>query len=261
MISWDSLNTQKYYEKIHEIISSRGQWSDDIRFSKEGCSRHHIKCAAFGFGPETLDWSHNDNIIWLTHYEHLIVHKILAYDNMTNTLACSGYIMFRKFCTQRHLNVDEIDDEEMFNKIYHIAQSRPGELNGMFGRTHSKDSILKILEHRDYSVFHSKEFKEKCSLRCKESRWYTDGINESFTTNPPEGWHEGSKPGTNCGGKNASAIKCYVYDENKNLLDICECINYAGLKYGLKNREAKGHTGWEKGPYKGYYFIKESEVM
>ena len=36
----------KYLEFINHIINSRGQWSEEVRYSDRGCEKHHIipKC-------------------------------------------------------------------------------------------------------------------------------------------------------------------------------------------------------------------------
>lgn len=259
--TWLNLNTKNYYSYIQSIIDLRGQWNNELRVRPEGCSRHHIIPKAFGGEPAKLSWNCHENIIWLTHYEHLIAHKFLAYDNPDNPIACSGYIFFRKFCENHNISVDTIENEDLFNHIYHVAQSRPKELNGMYNRNHSKESkILISKNHRNHDWTQEERIAQ--SKRSSASKWYTNGEKEIFTSQlPPEGYYLGRKPGTNIGGKNAMAIKCYVYNKNRQLVDICDCINQAGLKYGIKNREAKKHTGWSKGPYKGYFFIKESEVL
>lgn len=196
----------------------------------------------------------------MTHYEHLLAHKILAFDNQNNALACSGYIFFRKFCENNNLQIDNIKDDLVFNHIYHTAQSRKGSLNGMYDKKHSEETKQLMSKNYKKRVYTNDE-RLRISKRSSVARWYNNGSTEVFTQSPPDKYKVGRLPGTNVGGKNAAAIKCYVYDINKQLLDICECINYAGLKYGLKDREAKKHTGWQKGPYKGYYFIKEQDKL
>ena len=260
MKDWATLNTINYYNFLNNIISSRGQWNDDVRYSADGCSRHHIIPRAFNGKPSKVTWEHHNNIIWLTHYEHLCAHKILAYDNPNHPIACSGYIFFRKFCEQHDLVVDNIEDIESFNNIYHVAQSRKGTLNGMYGRHHSE--VSKTLMKQNYKK-HEWTVEERLNRSnwSSKSKWYTNGDSETFTSSPPEGYYLGRKPGTNKGGKNSQALKCYVYNIDKQLLEVCDCINVAGLKYGLKDREAKRHTGWDKGPYKGFYFIKETDVI
>ena len=260
MKDWAKLNTTNYYNFLNNIISSRGQWNDTIRCSEDGCSRHHIIPRAFHSEPKKLTWDHHENVIWLTHYEHLIAHKILAYDNSDNSLACSGYIFFRNFCEQHKLTTDNIEDIEAFNKIYHKAQSREGTLNGMYGRHHSEATKVLMNQNHIKHVWTPEE-RLKQSGRASSSRWYTNGCFETFASSPPKGYYLGRKPGTNKGSKNSQALKCYVYNIDKQLLEVCDCINVAGLKYGLKDREAKRHTGWDKGPYKGFYFIKEKDVI
>lgn len=172
----------------------------------------------------------------------MIAHKILAYDNPEDTLACSGYIFFRKFCEQHNIEVDNIEDTNTFNNIYHKAQSRKGYLNGMYGKHHSEASKVSMKQNRTKHEWTAEE-RLKQSSHSSNSNWYTNGYIETFTSSPPEGYYLGRKLGTGKGSKNSQALKCYVYNADKRLLEVCDCINSAGLKYGLKDREAKRHTG------------------
>ncbi len=253
-LGWWALNTINYYNFIDNIINTRGQWNNEVR--KQGCSRHHIIPRSYGGLPVRLSWDHNNNVIWLTHFEHLIVHKILAYDNPEDPRACSGYVFFRKFCEKHNLEVEPIEDPALFNKIYSTGQSRPGSFNGMSGKHHSEETKSKMRVNHQYKEWTTDE-RIKVSVRSSKSRWYTDGTNEKFAIESPEGWHLGRKPGTGVGSKNAAAIKCYVYDESKNLVGTFGSIAEAEQSCGLKRNTAKRYTGWENGPYKGFYFIKE----
>lgn len=261
---WEELNTVRYYEYINSIIKERGQWSEEVKKSSDGCERHHIILECKGGIPDTkverLSWDNYQNIIWLTHKEHLIAHKILAEDNVDDNRVCGAYIILSKFCKRFNIELDL--PEDTFNQIYHSAQGHPGEENGMYNKNHTVESRLKM---SNYASNRTKEHRIKlskaASIRSQNSKWYTNGILEKFTYKCPDGWHEGRKPGTNSGSKNSMAIKCYVYDIDKNLLNIYDCINEAGKANGLKDREAKWHTGWDRGPYKGLYYIKESEVI
>lgn len=253
------INNITYQEFIQNIINTRGQWNipEGERFD-----RHHIIPRCLDGSGDKIDGSfkkksHNLNCIWLYQSEHYIAHYLLAKENMNNYKLCIAWYRMNKTIDTGNIYIDSLE----YEKLKNTAQSRPGELNGMFGKYHSEKSKKQMSQNHDSTWAKSEEGRQCRSEISKQSNWYTNGISETFSVICPDGWYKGRKPGTNVGGKNASAIRCYVYNLDKQLVDICECINYAGLKYGLADREAKDHTGWNRGPYKGYYFIKESEVL
>ena len=256
-MTWEELNLTEYLDYINQIIAARGQWSEEIKNCEYGCSRHHIKLKCKGGLPcksEGLNWEHHENIIWLTHYEHAIAHYILAKNNLSDYKVCSAFTYMQKFNEKHKIDLDFINPND-YNKIYSAAQARNGCNNGMFGRNHSEKSRLLMSQNMHPHIL-TEEERKKRSYIAKNSRWYNNGVCETFSLTCPEGWWPGRKPGTNSGDKNAAAIKCAVYDSDKNYIATYGCINTAGKVFGLKNREAKKHTGWERGPYKGFYFIK-----
>lgn len=178
---WEELNTVNYYNYLNSIIEERGQWA-----KIDNCARHHIILRCKGGLPERLDNSKHDNIIWLTHFEHAMAHCILARDNLDDFEVCFPVSFMLKDCTPDDILNYNITPEE-YNLIYSASQSRPGESNGMYGKTHTQESINKILSHRRLESYQTKEFREKRSAHSRLSKWFTDGVNESFTTECPDG--------------------------------------------------------------------------
>ena len=64
------------------------------------------------------------------------------------------------------LSITEERKENM--RIRVLGENNPmfgkfGELNHFFGKTHTKESKMKMIENKDYSVYKTDEFKEKMS--------------------------------------------------------------------------------------------------
>lgn len=104
-----------YNEFIHNIINTRGQWSNEVRYSDRGCERHHILPRCLGGEPKKLDWSHHENIVWLYPSEHFIAHKLLYLENNDNHKLAAAWLMiaFPKGDTHREFEITEIEYEEL----------------------------------------------------------------------------------------------------------------------------------------------------
>lgn len=95
------------------------------------------------------------------------------------------------------------------------------------------------------------EYKKKCSEKCKKSKWYTDGVKETFCLpeNKPEGFHLGRLATTNVGRK--------ISDETKNKMRIKKIGKTPGNKgkffitNGKENiyisKDEPIPTGWWRG--------------
>lgn len=83
----------KYSEFIQNIISSRGQWSEEVRNSNRGCEKHHIVPKCMGGLPKYPTWKKHSNIIWLYPQEHFIAHQLLVEENPTNIKLLRSFIL------------------------------------------------------------------------------------------------------------------------------------------------------------------------
>lgn len=255
--SWEELNTERYYEYINKIIQERGQWS-----VKEHRSRHHIILKCKGGLPEKLSECHHSNVIWLTHFEHMIAHLILAEDNLDDFEVCLAAVHFKKFCDRECIEVSSLDSNT-YNSIYSASQSRKCEANGMFGRSHTAESMAKMSLNHNKDAYKTPEFRKKRSDYTKLCHWYTNGDRETFSLTCPDGWWRGRKQGTSAKSKNAQAKPTAVYDSNKALVGVFGSLIEASNAVGF-DHSCKGHVkGFEK-DYKGFYFrylTKEGVIL
>ena len=116
-----------------------------------------------------------------------------------------------------------------------------GKNNGMYGKHHSKETIQKIINNRDLSIYHTEESKKKMSENSKGKS--TGSANGNF----------GNK-----GNKAINGKKCYCYLDEEHII-LFKVFNTLDLSLNFLNM--KGHTGILKAiknnkKYKGYYWSR-----
>ena len=106
-----------YNEYINSIIEARGQWSNDVKYSENGCERHHIKPKSWGGEPKVLDWNEHVNVIWLYPREHYIAHRLLYLENPDD------YGLFAAWRgTTKNSTISEEDYEELKRYSHNFPQ-------------------------------------------------------------------------------------------------------------------------------------------
>ena len=116
-----------------------------------------------------------------------------------------------------------------------------GENNVMYGKHHANETIQKIINNRDLSIYHTEEFKKKMSENSKGKS--TGSANGNFG-------NKGDK------AKNGKKCYCYLDEEHKILFKEFNTLDLA-----LNFLNMKGHTGILKDiknnkKYKGYYWSR-----
>ena len=118
-----------YKEFIQNIIDTRGQWSDDVRYSDRGCEKHHIiPLCILGIKREDaldVNWKHNENVIWLYPSEHYKAHELLADENSDN------YELVYAFYYMSHIK--DVKDSETYEKAKNLFCKLQSE--HLLGRT------------------------------------------------------------------------------------------------------------------------------
>lgn len=150
-----------YAEYLNNIISTRGQWSSDVRYSDRGCERHHIILQCKGGQPTKLSWKQHINIIWLYPYEHFIAHKLLAQENPNDASIQLAFIMmaYPKGKTKRNYELTPEDYEELRSALY---KARKGK--------HLSDETKKKLRDANIGKHASYETRQKLSEKSKGRR-------------------------------------------------------------------------------------------
>lgn len=110
----------------------------------------------------------------------------------TNHIKTHGYDVWTNILLRSEEISYIVEMGKYYSEIWDITTSsewanlKPEEGQGG-SIQHTKESIQKIKKARANQIT-TQETKEKYSDRCKRSRWYTNGVSESFTTEAPEGW-------------------------------------------------------------------------
>lgn len=163
------LTESEYYAFIQDIIKARGQW----RPPSEYWEGHHIipKCLG-GLGHARQKHS---NIIRLTAAEHFIAHKLLAElfpDNpklvyafwaMCTISKSAKIVTAEEYQIARELRSKTIG-MAVQNKLLGVSadeltrnnhsKKQAGDLNGFFGKTHSKSTKQKLATAKNKAVRH-----------------------------------------------------------------------------------------------------------
>lgn len=145
-----------YIEYINSIITSRGQWCEEVKQSNI-CERHHILPRSAGGLPKKTTWDKHENLIWLYPHEHFIAHKLLAEDNPNNLGYQQGYFILARY-KDKYISPEEY--EELRIKRLEILSS-------------------------------SEEHKQKSSINSKGRKWYNNGKKSIFVKDMPEGYMPG----------------------------------------------------------------------
>lgn len=204
-----------YNEFINDIISTRGQWSDEVRYSSRGCEKHHIVPKCMGGLPKKLDWSHHENVIWLYPSEHYIAHKLLALENSDNySILCAWNYMHIMKSKTHEVTISENEYEEL--RVKHSiknSEAHIGKSPSNKGVSMSDEQKLKLSLAKQGRKMPDK-FVEECKIRNKLGR------------NPT-----------------AKKIICI------NTGEIFNCIKEASLKYNINYSNLKAHLkGFVKPP-------------
>ena len=140
-----------------------------------------------------------------------------------------------------------------------------GKNNGMYGKHHSKETIQKIINNRDLSIYHTEASKKKMSKVTKGEnngmygRHHTEESKKKMSENS-KGKSTGSANGNfgNKGDKAKNGKKCYCYLDEEHKILFKE---FNTLDLALNFLNMKGHTGILKAiknnkKYKGYYWSR-----
>jgi hypothetical protein len=173
------------YQKIYKNLVNNARSQNRVKLNKDNpqyiyYENHHILPKCLGGSNE------KENLVLLTSKEHFICHKLLTFiypNNMSiarafhflvhgnNSYNKSGrdYQYVRELLSMTKLSKKTRDlyDSNEFKLKMSIITS--GKNNGMYGKTHSKESIEKIKEKRKFQINpmqgkkHSDESKKKMS--------------------------------------------------------------------------------------------------
>lgn len=137
----------RYFEYINSIISSRGQWSEEVRYSTIGFQRHHIIPKCFGGLPQRVSWKHHENIIWLYPNEHFIAHRILAEEHPNNYPLVDAFWRMVHCKNGRYIATPE-EYQEAYNLMHNVSvpQEKINKWHTkMDGRKHYTNGITEIV--------------------------------------------------------------------------------------------------------------------
>ena len=159
--------------------------------------------------------------------------------------------------------------EEMKEFQAKMSKLTLGNNNGMYGKHHSKETIVKIVSNRDLSICKSEEFREKISKvtsginngmygkhHTEESKILMSQNRKGLTT----GVNNGNYGNIGDKAKNGKAIYKYLDEEHTVLIQ-----KYNTVSQVLEDLKIKGHSALYKAiknnkSYKGYYWSKEGNV-
>lgn len=173
--------------------------------------------------------------------------KILSYSNKYN---CSNAEKLNKICkkcsAKEHSNRENVKLKKSLNMMgdKNPMYGKVGNLNPFFGKTHTIESKIKMIENRDMSVYQSDEFREKMSK-------VTKGINNPmFGRSVYSVWIE--KYGNEIANEKMKNYKLKQSENNKGSKNSM---------YGKPSPNGSGN-GWS-GWYRGWYFrsLKELSYM
>ena len=208
-----------YNDFIQDIINTRGQWSDEVRYSERGCERHHIILKCKGGLPKTINWKPHPNIIWLYPEEHFIAHKLLAQENWDDKqiVAAWTYMLPKKNGTHNfsltpeeyaevrkaylRMNCGDMNPAcrpDVKAKISAWAKvNNKGEGNPRYGVKLTNKDKQKISEATRRGMQDPelrRKLSEKKAAYNTGCRWFTDGVKSYFTKKCPEGCWLGRAP-------------------------------------------------------------------
>ena len=166
-----------YNEFIQNIIDTRGQWSDEVKYSDRGCERHHIVPKCMGGKPNTKHYNDmHPNIIWLYPSEHFIAHKLLALENITNVKLVKVFMAMCNLKMYRDIDINNYDliTPEEYEHI----------------RSNYIQSLKNIPQTEESNI------KRSNTMKSKKLVWYYNGIEEHRYEEDcqPEGYFKGRKP-------------------------------------------------------------------
>ena len=147
-----------YNEYIDGIIEARGQWSDEVRYSENGCERHHIVPKSWGGAPAVLDWNRHTNVIWLYPKEHYIAHKLLYLENPKDYGLFAAWRGTTKNCT---ISEDDYEDLKKYSHNFPQKLLNKIEAAGEFRYKIRKELPKPVTPHK---------IKDKEAFRAQKSR-------------------------------------------------------------------------------------------
>lgn len=163
------------HQKIYEFIIQKAKLENRIKLRKGNVDyiyyeNHHILPRCLGGTDE------KENLVLLTAREHYVCHKLLTYiyngnrkivlsfhrmmfDKVKNRKISSrdyAYLKFLRFITPMSK-----ETRLLMSKTRKERKIAVGKNNGMFGRKHKKESILKMKKpHREFSIETTQKMSE-----------------------------------------------------------------------------------------------------
>lgn len=179
-----------YNEFIQNILDTRGRFGIPDGEYKE---RHHIIPRCVGGTDE------EENLIDLYAKEHFEAHKMLALENSTNSKLTYAWMMMCVINKDTQLRYEptlkEYEQIKLLCNKNMIGENHP--LYGSKWYTNGKEEI-KLFDHqtvpdgwlkgRKQTSYYTRKLK---SERSKNRTWFTNGDNDKFTYECPEGYWAG----------------------------------------------------------------------
>lgn len=166
------------YDKfIQNIIKTRGQWCNEVRYSERGCERHHIVPKCLGGEPKYLYWKKHQNVIWLYPEEHYIAHKLLLKKYPKNSSLI--YAFYKMSRTKNNRYLATAADYQLAKKLYkkYYVRVLSEETKAKIGAK-NKGHIMSIEQRQAISKAHKnkpswnkgKKMNEESRLKLSQTR-------------------------------------------------------------------------------------------
>ena len=195
-----------YNEFIQNIITTRGQWNQDLK--QTYCERHHIVPRCKGGLPKILTWQKHENIIWLTAKEHFIAHKLLAQENPNDRALVSAWSMmaFPKGDTDRNYEITAEEYEELRLMLHNVMtgnnfvprekQLEVGQLNREYAARRTAEEKAEIAAKKRatfYQNYTEAEIIQMYKERGKKAKAKSEAEKQKRKTNYLKTWAAKSK--------------------------------------------------------------------
>lgn len=244
-------STDNKYYRWYVNICQRAQYQNRQKGHGTYYEKHHILPKSFKLG------GHNDkkNFVHLTAREHYIVHILLSKFTVGNYRKKMIYALW--YLSNR--NIEYVPTSRLYEsaKKQYVEnvksridsadtrkkKSRPNELNGMWGRTHTnevKEKLSNLTKARLVGKSYTEQFGEERAAQLRQQR--SIKLKDFIKNNP--GVREG-KSNANAKKYEITGPDGKVYIVNGSLKKFCQehQVYVGGLIDVAKNRKP-AHKGW-----------------